>query len=89
MFVRKEPKAYGTRKIAEGGAVEGLRVVGIEDVVTTGGALINGCLALRDVGATVDTVVCAIDREQGGPANLASYGIELRAALRREDLRPP
>ena len=39
------------------GPVTGLRVVGVEDVVTTGDALISGCLALREVGADLDTVV--------------------------------
>ncbi len=88
VFVRKEAKTYGTCKVAEGGPVAGLRVVGVEDVVTTGGALINGCLALRQVGADLDTVVCAIDREQGGSENLHEHGIRLQAALRRENLVP-
>ena len=88
VFVRKEAKAYGTRKIAEGGPVAGLRVVGVEDVVTTAGALVNGCRALRDGGAVLDTVVCALDREQGGRDNLEAEGITLRAALSRRDLVP-
>ena len=88
VFVRKEPKGYGTRQVAEGGAVAGLRVVGVEDVVTTGGALINGCKALRDGGSALDTVVCAIDREQGGRQSLAAEGITLHAALSRADLVP-
>jgi len=86
VFVRKQPKEYGTGKIAEGSSVTGMRVVGIEDVVTTGGALINGCVALREEGATLDVVVCAIDREQGGRENLAAHKIELRSALGRADL---
>lgn len=89
VFVRKEAKGYGTRKAAEGPSVAGRRVVGVEDVVTTGGALVNGCLALRADGALLDTVVCAIDREQGGSGNLAVEGIELRPALTRADLVPP
>jgi orotate phosphoribosyltransferase len=88
VFVRKEAKPYGTCKVAEGGDVHGLRVVGVEDVVTTGGALVKGCLALRHAGAALDVVICAIDREQGGGQNLAAEGIELRAALTREDLEP-
>lgn len=86
VFVRKAAKEYGTRKAAEGGEVDGLRVVGIEDVVTTGGALVNGCQELRRLGALLDTVVCAIDRDQGGAANLAAEGIALRSALTRADL---
>jgi orotate phosphoribosyltransferase len=87
VFVRKEAKQYGTRKAVEGLSVAGMRVVGVEDVVTTAGAVVNGCLLLRAAGAVLDTVVCAIDREQGGQENLAAEGIELRPALRRADLR--
>jgi len=86
VFVRKAAKEYGTQKAAEGGEVSGLRVVGIEDVVTTGGALLNGCAELRRLGAALDTVVCAIDREQGGAENLRADGVQLLAALTRSDL---
>ena len=86
VFVRKQAKEYGTRKIAEGGAVEGCRVVLIEDVVTTGGALLASARALRDAGAEVDSVICAIDREQGGAENLAAEGLRLAAALTRTEL---
>jgi orotate phosphoribosyltransferase len=86
VFVRKEAKPYGTCKVAEGGPVRGLHVVGIEDVVTTAGALVKGCLELRNAGAVVATAVCAIDREQGGTAALHAEGIVLRSALRRPDL---
>lgn len=86
VFVRKEPKTYGTCKLAEGSDFAGRRVVGVEDVVTTAGALLNGCRGLRERGAVLDTVVCAIDREQGGAANLAAEGIVLRPALTRAEL---
>lgn len=83
VFVRKQAKEYGTRKAAEGKPVEGRRIVVVEDVVTTGGALIASCAALRSAGAIVDTVVCAIDREQGGAENLRAENLTLRAALNR------
>jgi len=86
VFVRKEAKQYGTRKVAEGRPVAGRRVVGVEDVVTTGGALVNGCVALREAGAVLDTVVCALDRDQGGTANLAAHDIALLSLLSRRDL---
>ena len=66
--------------------MSGRRVVVIEDVVTTGGALLASCRHLRAAGARVETVVCAIDREQGGRENLKSEGLQLRAALTRSDL---
>ncbi|MFI5929026.1 orotate phosphoribosyltransferase [Micromonospora sp. NPDC051543] len=88
-FVRKQAKEYGTGKAAEGIPVDGRRVVVIEDVVTTGGALLASCRQLRNSGAEVDSVVCAIDREQGGRENLAAEGLRLRAALTRRDLESP
>jgi len=86
VFVRKVAKEYGTCKAAEGGPVRGRRVVVIEDVVTTGGALLDSCAGLRTEGALVDTVVCAIDREQGGAASLLTEGLTLRAAVTRTEL---
>ena len=86
VFVRKAAKEYGTRKAAEGVSVAGRRVVAVEDVVTTAGALVNGCLLLRAAGAAVDTAVCAINRQQGGEENLAAIGVTLRPALSRTEL---
>ncbi|MGZ4631044.1 MAG: orotate phosphoribosyltransferase [Actinomycetes bacterium] len=82
-FVRKQAKPYGTRKIAEGADVAGLRVVVVEDVVTTAGALLKSCAVLREAGAQIDISLCAIDREQGGAGNLAAAGLELRSAMTR------
>lgn len=86
VFVREEAKTYGTCKAVEGGSVAGRTAVLVEDVVTTGGALLHACAELRRTGAVVDTVVCAIDREQGARANLATMGLTLYAALTRTEL---
>jgi len=58
----------------------------IEDVVTTGGALLDAAPMLRAAGALVNTVICAIDRQQGGAERLADAGLELRAVLTRAAL---
>jgi orotate phosphoribosyltransferase len=86
VFVRKQAKEYGTAKVAEGGPVDGRRVVLVEDVVTTGGALSGSSRQLRAAGAEVGWAVCAIDREQGGRESLAAESIQLRPALTRHDL---
>ena len=77
LFVRKEAKTYGTCKLAEGGEVLGKHLLIIEDVVTSGGAIINAVRQLRKLGATIDRALCVIDREQSGIKNLADIGIEL------------
>lgn len=81
LFVRKKAKDYGTCRLAEGGEVDGRRVVVVEDVVTTGGQVLLSCADLRERGALIDTVLCVIDREAGGPEAFASEGLALRALL--------
>jgi orotate phosphoribosyltransferase len=83
LFVRKQAKEYGTRKLAEGGDPSGRRVVLVEDVITTGGAVRSAALALRALGATVDTVICAIDRQETDGNPLADIGLEIRSVLTR------
>jgi orotate phosphoribosyltransferase len=43
VFVRKDAKTYGTCRLAEGGEVAARRVAVIEDVVTSGGQVIESC----------------------------------------------
>jgi orotate phosphoribosyltransferase len=78
-FVRKEPKTYGTRRLAEGGDIHGRRLAVVEDVVTSGGQVVASVADLRAGGAVVDTVLCVIDRQAGGTEALAGAGLELRA----------
>jgi orotate phosphoribosyltransferase len=85
-FIRKKAKEYGTNQLAEGGPVSGLRLTVIEDVVTSGGAILAAVSALRDLGGTVTTAVCAIDRETGGGKALAIVGVDLRSVFRASEL---
>jgi orotate phosphoribosyltransferase len=86
-FVRKEAKAYGTCRLAEGAEVAGRRVLVVEDVVTLGGQIVLSTEELRALGADVRAALCVIDRQQGGREGLAEAGIELLALLTAEDLR--
>lgn len=85
-FVRKQAKAYGTARLAEGAEVAGRRVLVVEDVVTSGGQVVLSATELRKLGAHVDHAVCVIDRQEGGSQALAEAGITLRALLTRADL---
>jgi orotate phosphoribosyltransferase len=86
LFVRKQAKTYGTCKLAEGPDFAGKRVTIIEDVITTGGAVRDATAVLRDAGATVEVVVCAIDRSPEGENPLADVGLEVRAVLTKAEL---
>jgi orotate phosphoribosyltransferase len=83
LFVRKEAKAYGTQRLAEGGDCDGRRVLLVEDVITTGGAVLDAARALRSMNATVDTVLCAIDRRERDAGPLGPERIEVRSVLTR------
>ena len=87
LFVRKIPKSYGTCKIAEGGPVNGRKLLIIEDVVTSGGAIIEAARALRDEGARLADVLCVIDRESSGTTNLAKIGLALKPLFTMTQLK--
>lgn len=84
VFVRKVAKSYGTCRLSEGVPVAGKRVCLIEDVITTGGQVVDSALRLRELGAIVTHVVCAIWR--GNPRNnpVAEHGIEMRSLFAPE-----
>lgn len=86
-FVRKERKTYGTCKIAEGPDLAGKRVTVVEDVVTRGGAVVDGVKNLREDGAIVQVAVCVVDREQGGRDALSEIDLELRPLFTADALR--
>ncbi len=85
-FVRKEAKSYGTCQLAEGGDIGGRRLTVVEDVVTSGGQVLESCAELRSLGVTVDRVLCVIDRQAGGAERLAADGLELAALFRMDEL---
>jgi len=87
LLVRKKAKDYGTCKIAEGGQVKGRKLLIVEDVVTSGGAILDAAQALREEGAVLANVVCVIDRESGGTANLAKVELTLKPLFTMTELK--
>jgi orotate phosphoribosyltransferase len=86
LIVRKAAKEYGTTKRIEGVFDAGDCVCLVEDVVTSGGALLDSVEALRDAGVVVHTAVCVVDREEGGADALARQAVRLRPLFRASDL---
>src|SRR5437660_12238995 len=82
LIVRKEAKEYGTGNRLEGPYDDGECVCLVEDVVTSGGALLESIDALRGVGLVVNTAVCVVDREEGGTEALARAAVRLRPLSR-------
>jgi len=78
-FVRKKPKPYGTCRYAEGSSLMGKRFVLVEDVVSSGGAIIDALEMLKVDGLFPVAALCVIDRETGGVEALARSGLPLKA----------
>lgn len=78
-YIRKEAKEYGTCKYAEGAELAGRKLVLVEDIVSSGGAISDAVAKLRADGVPVSLTLCVIDRESGGKEMLEGIGIELRS----------
>jgi orotate phosphoribosyltransferase len=89
VIVRDEAKEYGTANRLEGAFEPGQRVCLIEDIVTSGGAAIAAIEALREAGLDCRTVVCVVDREEGGADGLARRATRLVALFRAGELASP
>ena len=87
VIVRGAAKAYGTGNRLEGVAEPGERIAMVEDVVTSGGAALEAVGALREAGLVCETVVCVVDRGEGGAEAMADAGVRLNALLDAASLR--
>jgi orotate phosphoribosyltransferase len=86
LMIRDAAKEYGTANRIEGPFEEGECVCLIEDIVTSGGALLSAIGAARDAGLVVRTAICVVDREEGGADALARHAVRLRPLFRAGDL---
>lgn len=86
VYVRKKAKDYGTCKLAEGTSIAGKQVCVIEDVVTTGGQILQSTEDLREAGAIVSSVLSVIERDPQGRINLENAGLRYFSLYRMEEL---
>ena len=87
-FVRKERKTYGTCLIAEGASGRDKRVCIVEDVITTGGAVLDSVRELRAEGAQLSTVLSVIFRGDPAKDQFAAAGLARVSLLSLADLEP-
>ncbi|MBL9026363.1 MAG: orotate phosphoribosyltransferase [Myxococcales bacterium] len=87
LYVRKDVKDHGSKKLVEGDKTlrDGLPVVVLEDVITTGGSTLKAVEKLRSVGAVVVGVVGIVDRLEGGADALKAAGLPFVTLATRRD----
>lgn len=83
---RKEKKNYGTKQQIEGRFAPGQRCLIIEDVITTGGSILETTEELEAANITVKDLAVLIDREQGGKENLQKKNYHVFAVLTLQEI---
>jgi len=86
IYVRKEPKAYGTNKTIEGFLEPGSKVIIVDDVATTGTSLSSAVEIIRANSGIVEDVVALVDRHEGGEDKLKKMGVKLSAVTGINDI---
>ena len=86
-MVRKEPKSHGMQKRVEGPLRPGMRVVIVDDTVTTATKMIDAARAVeREAGCHVVKLLCIIDRLQSARANVEAAGYRFESIFTIDEL---
>ena len=86
VLIRNQKKQYGTAKQLEGELVAGETVLLVEDVLTTGGQVLEAAATLKEAGAKVLRIVSVIDRLEGARQNIEAAGYAMDALVTTRDL---
>jgi len=76
IYVRNKPKEHGTTKSIEGKISAGMKVVMIDDVVTTGTSVLNGIKQLKEAGLSISDMYVIINRLEGAEKVLNDVGVQ-------------
>ncbi len=81
IYVRSKPKDYGTSKFVEGKIHDGMKVVMIDDVATTGGSIVNAIKSLKEVNISVKDAYVIVNRMEGADEALLELGVKMHSIL--------
>jgi len=88
--IRKQPKGRGTNQLVEGAALRpGLRVLLVDDVVTTGGSIQKAHAHVVELGAEVVLATTLADRGEIAREFFESKGVRYEPLLTYTDLGIP
>jgi orotate phosphoribosyltransferase len=81
IYVRSKPKDYGTSKSVEGEIHDGMNVVMIDDVATTGGSVVNAIKSLREVNISIKDAYVIVNRMEGAEKTLLELDVRMHSVL--------
>ena len=81
IYVRSKPKDYGTSKSIEGLIREGMSVLMIDDVATTGGSVVNAIKLLKEANIKVTDAYVIVNRMEGADEALKELGVKLHSII--------
>ena len=70
----------------EGADLRGKEVIIVEDVVSSGGAILDALTMLNADGVKPSIAICVIDRETGGNEALEKHGVLLKPLLTMSEI---
>ena len=77
IYVRNKPKEHGTTKSIEGKTSAGMKVVMVDDVMTTGTSVLNGIKQLKEAGLSISDVFVIINRLEGADKVFSDMGVQI------------
>ncbi len=86
ILIRKQSKEHGTKSKLEGRLKEGMRVILLEDVATTGGSLLKAADAIIENGGMIVSIYTLVDREEGAAERIAESGFEFSSLFKVSEL---
>jgi len=81
IYVRSKPKDHGTSKLVEGRIHEGMKVILIDDVATTGSSVVNAIKSLKQVNISIKDAYVIVNRMEGADEALSELGVKMHSIL--------
>jgi len=86
IYVRKQAKEHGTGKAVEGVTCQDMKLLMIEDVVTSGGSVINAIKSIKEEKMVITDAYAVIDRMEGATQALQAEDVNLHSLLTINDI---
>ena len=86
IYVRKQAKEHGTGKAVEGVTCQDMKLLMIEDVVTSGGSVINAIKSIKEEKMIVTDAYAVVDRMEGAVEALQAEGVKLHSLSTINDI---